>query len=180
MDGIKVVNIGHCVIKNCSTGEVLWEGEMPAELAELTPASCAVDEYDALMRRLYLRLHRKLWNWIADETERTHKCVDKWGAFEHFGWNCIDGTCWCCKYVGWKRKYQPSKTGCENLCPIEWPDYDGCIWNPASPYHKLGVAENLYDTYASDAYRNPQKAEKYLNDYIKYAREIANLPERKW
>ena len=125
---------------------------------------------EQLTKEEAIKRHRQLWNYIADESERTGKPVSKKQAFAYFGWSFqTKSLCWCCEYCG---------SRC-HMCPIEWPDYDGCIWNPASPYHKLRLAENLYDAYASDAYRNPQKAEKYLKDYIKYAREIANLPERK-
>lgn len=170
MDGIKAMNIGHCVIKNCSTGEVLWEGEMPEEL---TPASCAVDEYDALMRRLYLRLHRKLWNWIADETERTHKCVDKWDAFEHFGWRkSINTQCWACQYIRWRRKYRPSEIDCDDLCIVDWgvSERTGksmcCVLN--EPFDLS--AYELWSACLHD--QDWRKA-------AKVARIIANMPERK-
>lgn len=173
MDGIKVVNIGHCVIKNCSTGEVLWEGEMPAELPELAPTSCAVDEYDALMRRLYLRLHRKLWNWIADETERTHKCVDKWDAFEHFGWNCINGTCWCCKYARWKRKYQTSETGCENLCLVDWGTIESTGERMCCVFNDRFGEESAFE------YWEARRCDGDWKKAAKVVRIVANMPERK-
>lgn len=163
---------GHAIIKNYSTGEVLWEGEMPSGLPEFAPASCAVDEYDALMRRLYLRLHRKLWNWIADETERTHKCVDKWDAFNHFGWRkSIDAQCWACQYIRWRRKYRPSKIDCDDLCIVDWgvSERTGknmcCVFN--APFN-LSAFE-LWDACLCDQdWRKAAKA----------ARIIANLPER--
>lgn len=125
---------------------------------------------EQLTKEEAIKRHRQLWTYIADESEKTGKPVSKKQAFTYFGWSLwAKSLCWCCECCGYH---------C-HLCPIEWPGNDGCIWNPASPYHKLRVAENLYFAYASDAYRNPQKAEECLKDYIKYAREIANLPERK-
>lgn len=122
---------------------------------------------EQLTKEEAIKRHRQLWNYIADESERTGKPVSKKQVFAYFGWSFwTKSLCWCCEYCG---------SHCHK-CPIKWPGNNGYICNnPESPYNKLLVAESLY----SDFYHNSKKAEKYLNDYIKYAREIANLPERK-
>lgn len=124
---------------------------------------------EKLTKEKALEHHRQLWNYIADESERTKKPVTKIQAFIHFGWNVFTTSlCWCCEYCG---------AHCY-MCPVEWPEGDGCLCNSKSPYYKLTLAEDLYNLYTNDS-PNPKKAMKCLKDYIKNAREIANLPERK-
>lgn len=121
-----------------------------------------------LTKEKAIELHRQLWNYIADESERTGKIVTKIDAFKHFGWRYdIKALCWCCEYCGYH---------CY-MCPIEWPGNDGCLCSAKSPYYKLTLAEDFYNSYTS-ILPNLKKAIKYLNDYIKYSREIANLPEK--
>lgn len=171
-DNFEITATGPLTIKNAHTGEVLWEGEMPVELPEFAPASYAVDEYDALMRRLYLKLHRKLWNWIADETERTHKCVDKLDAFKHFGWDTsIHANCWGCQYMSWRHDYYPFEGNCEDYCLVDWGKKKDTGENMACIYN--GPFDNsAFDCWAKYCgYGDWQNA-------AEAAREIANLPER--
>lgn len=124
---------------------------------------------EELTKEKALEYHRQLWNYIADESERTGKPVNKKQAFIHFGWSLrTKSLCWCCEYCG---------AHCY-MCPVEWPGNDGCLCSAKSPYYKLTLAEDFYNMYKND-YPDHRKAVKCLNDYIKYAREIANLPERK-
>lgn len=173
MDSVnfEVIATGPLTIKNAHTGEVLWIGA--GKIEQPIASSVAIDEYDALMRRLYLKLHRKLWNWIADETERTHKCVDKWDAFNHFGWNCISGTCWCCMYVRWKRKYQPSETGCENLCLVDWGTIESTGENMCCVFNDRFGEESAFE------YWEARCCDGDWKKAAQAARIIANLPERK-
>lgn len=39
---------------------------------------------EELTREEAIRRHRLMWNWIANEAERTHKPVTKMDAFDHF------------------------------------------------------------------------------------------------
>lgn len=96
-----------------------------------------------------IKRHRMLWNWIADETLRQKRFVTKWEAFAHFGWPDILNHCWCCEYSG---------AGC-NLCLVDWGTGYGCEIN-GSPYLLWHNSRSYEDT-------------------AKYAREIANLPERR-
>lgn len=170
---ITILSTGHCVIRNYSTGEVVWEGETPIELPELAPASCVIDEYDALMRRLYLKMHRKLWNWIADETERTHLCVDKFDAFRHFGWKySINTQCWACQYVRWRRKYRSYEADCENLCIVDW-GVSECTGKNMCCVFNEPFGQSAFE------YWNESVLDKDWRKAAKAARIIANLPERK-
>lgn len=105
--------------------------------------------------------HRKMWNWIADETERRREVVFKEDYFGCFGFDTSKTPqymCWCCEYT-------KCYVGC-NKCPIEWPYND--VYNSmclclreGSPYAKWSNAVR-FRAYQSAA---------------KYARAIANLPE---
>lgn len=164
---------GH-VIKNYSTGEVVWEGETPMEFPEIAPASCVIDEYDALMRRKYLELHRKLWNYIADEGAKKRRCISKEEAFKHFGWSIdIASYCWACEYYAWKKRYDWNRYHCcPKDCLIDWgKDSIGnglaCVFSFPS---ENATAYEMWRYYFAS------------NDWIgacMEARKIANLPERK-
>lgn len=119
-----------------------------------------------LTKEKAIELHRQLWNYIADESERTGKIVSKSDAFYHFGWGYnVQALCWCCQYCDF---------GC-GKCPIEWPD-GSCIATDTSLFNKWRYAkERIYMCLENDEV----DYKKYLKRYIKYAREIANLPERK-
>ena len=99
-----------------------------------------------------IRNHRLMWNWIADESLRQKRCVDKDEAFKHFGWGetlAYNSYCWCCAYA---HNY------CDK-CLIEWGNCLKC-------------AGSIYDYWVMF---------KDYNDYIKaaeVAKQIANLPVR--
>ena len=62
--------------------------------------------------------HRKMWRWIADETERRKYAVKKSEYFDAMGIpeeNRPSDNCYCCEYV-----MNHNRTDCD-LCPIEWP-----------------------------------------------------------
>lgn len=136
----------------------------------------AVDEYDALIRRKYLEMHRKMWNWIADETERTHKYVDKFDAFEHFRWsNMVHARCWACQYRRWKIKYSPisKHDDCAKDCIVNW----GLSRNTGK---ELGCTTNEpleYSLY--DCWNALVSCDENWKAAAEIAREIANLPERR-
>lgn len=104
--------------------------------------------------------HRKMWNWIADETLRRKKVVTKYDYFKMVAPNsmCPLMACWCCEYCQCK---------CEN-CPIDWGDGKKC-YTDNSDYdmftHFGEISHLLYPRVYLEA--------------AKYARNIANLPERK-
>lgn len=96
-----------------------------------------------------IKRHRMLWNWIADETLRQKRFVTKREAFAHFGWPDILNHCWCCEYAAVSCRF----------CPINWGTGYECQSNGS--LFRLWVTSRSYE------------------DTAKYAREIANLPERK-
>ena len=127
-----------------------------------------------LTKEKAIELHRKLWNYIADESEKQGRIISKKEAFEHFGWKYVRNWCWCCRYTEnktWKINPEIVIYGsllCSSYCPLIWPqDAFKCL-SVDSPFVKWSKIENLS---IKDWYD--------LQDAIKYAREIANLPERK-
>ena len=106
--------------------------------------------------------HRKMWNWIADETLRLKRIVCK---HEYFQAMNIDevllplNTCYCCESC-YHLKY------CDD-CPIDWKSN--------APEFKCKNKEKIFD--------NNGIYGKWLDepDYkkaAKLARTIANLPEK--
>ena len=114
-----------------------------------------------LTKKLAVALHRRLWNWIADETVKQQRKVQKfeYPPFKHFK---ILSNCWCCEYARTARKNDIVKKGREMLktpiceyCPIHWEN-DKC-------------SDGEFDEwFVSDTW---QEAEHW-------ARVIAELPER--
>ena len=79
--------------------------------------------------------HRKMWRWLAEETEKRERKVEKKKYFEEHG---IEDTpanmCYCCEYA------RRSLSECGH-CPIDWPR-GGCscwlysLWCGATDYHE--------------------------------------------
>ena len=118
-----------------------------------------------LTREEAIANHRKMWNWIADETERLKRVVLKPEYFkEHnISHNEVPRfSCYCCGF----------DLHCWSLplcgaCPIIWgvnTEMYACL-NEKSPYKKWNIVVKRY----SDDWESAAKL----------AREIANLPERK-
>lgn len=137
----------------------------------------AVDEYDALMRRKYLELHRKLWNYIADEGAKKRRCISKEEAFKHFGWSYnIKSYCWACEYYVWKRRYYCNRYHCcSEGCLIDWGKYKN--GNRLACARRFPDDENRFVT-AYEMWRYYFVANDWVGAYM-MARKIANLPERK-
>lgn len=104
--------------------------------------------------------HRKLWNWIAEETEKRKEVVLKEQYFSENGFIHIKNDCYCCEY---EREFLDDDC---NHCPILWvaagEEYKYCVAR-SSPYMKWIIASEIVQDYRECA---------------KYAREIANLPAR--
>lgn len=114
-----------------------------------------------LTKKMAVALHRRLWNWIADETERQQRKVAKgeYPLLKHAG---LENDCWCCEYARTARKNDIVKKGREILklpicvyCPINWGGYS--------------CSDNEYDEwYFSYTWQ----------EAAHWARVIAELPER--
>lgn len=111
-----------------------------------------------LTKKLAISLHRKMWSWIADETERQKEIVTKceYPPFRHI---TIDNDCWCCEYA---------QRECRN-CPIEW--------NEKKHNDILGLE---VQTCTDEEYRKWRAAvlSKQWQEAAHWARIIAELPER--
>lgn len=118
-----------------------------------------------LTREEAIANHRKMWNWIADETERLERVVLKPEYFKEHNISHNDFPmhfCYCCSFdlTYW------SLPLC-GACPINWgvnTEMQACC-NKKSPYKKWRIVVNHYSHDWESA--------------AKLAREIANLPERK-
>lgn len=101
--------------------------------------------------------HRKMWNWIADETEKRKHIVLK---SDYFKENDIPEDvferCYCCEYGGQESGRYTGITKC-SYCPIDW-GVDNC--------------EEGYSAYSGWTYCDDWQSA------AKYARKIANLPAR--
>ena len=118
---------------------------------------------------------RKMWNWIADETERRKGVVFKEEYFVEHGMDPEDvaNECYLCEY---DVQGDAEQQACY-FCPIdfgEMEEYDEngyqhtpCIDALTSPFKKW-CKQNTYCMCKKDGY----------DELAKYAREVANLPER--
>lgn len=98
--------------------------------------------------------HRKMWNWIADETEKRKQIVKKTDYFkEHPNKAVPYMLCYCCDF---NFNYP-----CD-FCPISWDE---------KILHYVCTSEySLFYLWTIENLDYKQLA--------KYARQIANLPER--
>ncbi len=112
-----------------------------------------------LTKKLAIKLHRKLWNWIADETIRRKEVVGKYD-YPLFKRKKIYYSCWCCEYA---------KGDCMN-CPIKWSGKSkifSCLGLSVK-----GCAYGEYDEWRKKAMRGNWQGAAH------WARIIAELPER--
>lgn len=99
--------------------------------------------------------HRKMWNWIADETEKQKRKVYKDEYFYKIGIeNAPKNMCHCCEFNEQKGSYN---SYCGNNCIIDWKSYMGCMGSYFLEWH-------IIDDW---------------QESTRLARIIANLPERK-
>lgn len=74
-----------------------------------------------LTRSEAIRLHRKMWNWIVEETLKKKEKVWKSDYFKKMGIILLENIpevgCYCCEFTK-----QNLKNGdvCCNLCPLNW------------------------------------------------------------
>lgn len=108
-----------------------------------------------------LRLHRELWNRLADGIAQTKSAVSKEKVLRDMGYNplSVDGLCFCCEYT--KQRSQTGRRDCSK-CPLRWPDGKCITDNDAGLYDRW---------YSAVACCNFEKAEEY-------ARTIADLPKK--
>ena len=117
---------------------------------------------EELTREEAIRRHRAMWNWLADQAEKTGNLFSKSHAFSALwpdeDWRAHASLCWACEIHG---------GGCRDgkECVLVWPN-GRCV--------STGEDEDGYlytDWYYAKAMGN-------VEEYIRLARIIANLPER--
>lgn len=111
-----------------------------------------------LTKQLAIKLHRKLWRWIADETERRKEIVKK-SDYPLFERKIIRWNCWCCEYA---------KEECKN-CPIEWAKKEH---NDHLGLEMIRCTDGEYRKWYKATERGDWKEAAH------WARVIAELPER--
>ena len=139
-------------------------------------------EMEELTREEAIRRHRLVWNWIADETEKTGELITKKDAFKHFGWNISDAfsLCWCCEWVYRNRKSDVDldiQASFCSYCPLNWSNGEKKILKATCSKIMTNdgyVNDGLYEQWFFKAYKEEDHAEA-----SRLARIIANLPEKK-
>lgn len=126
-------------------------------------------DYSKWTREDFVFHHRKMWNWIADQTLKLKRKVRKYEYFEVMGIPEDErplNFCYCCDFA----KVQLSNEGCESMCqwcPVDWMSNDNmymCVYRNLARNYGLFTRWRLqYDSNYKEAAR--------------LARTIANLPE---
>ena len=106
--------------------------------------------------------HRKMWNWIADETMKRKCKVEKWDYFKAHGITDIPlCECYCCEYA------RDGLFADCSRCPIDWGgEFNICLNRDSD-----GDGKGLFTLWCKEP------------DYVKsaeLAKRIAELPERKY
>ena len=119
-----------------------------------------------LTKKEAIKRHRKMWNWIADETERTGKFCDKYDYFDVMKiprGDCPRALCYCCEYA--IQQNTGGFIGRCKYCPLDWDSesdefmcYDG----------KQFLEQGLFARW---------KMAVDIEERVDLAREIANLRE---
>ena len=137
---------------------------------------------EKLTREEAIRRNRLMWNWIADETEKTGETITKKDAFKHFGWNISHAfaLCWCCEWAHRERNLDLYKDNFKSVCfycPLDWSNGEKKI-----------LKATCLDIMTNDGYVNDGLYEQWFfktcgeEDHAeasRLARIIANLPEKK-
>lgn len=124
-----------------------------------------------LSREQAISEHRKMWNWIADMTEKSKLKVSKYDYFigndmrtDMYG---LYNNCYCCEYCYINSgMINFGVLNCD-ICPIEW----GSIC-------KNNMCENRYMYGDLNGYYAQWKRVYDWKEAARLARIIANLPER--
>lgn len=109
---------------------------------------------------------RKMWNWIADETEKRQAIVDKQRYFRENYLEMVDSACYCCEYGRQAVINDLAEKVCD-ACPINFGDHNKV--NRVSPCVRGG---SPFDDWLVAVLKGSWRKA------AKCARQIANLPER--
>lgn len=133
---------------------------------------------EELTREEAIRRHRLMWNWLADEAEKG-KVVVKKDAFKHFGWNTSEALskCWCCEwvYIEWQRS-KHSFAPCAH-CILDWSNGENEVCKATCTEIITCDDDTKPGLYKEWYFATRQEVN--LSEASKFARIIANLPEKK-
>ena len=119
--------------------------------------------------------HRKLWRWIADETKKQGRIVDKNEYFEAMGIDEKDipfNDCYCCEFDIQARDVESFCGHCEK-CPLDW----GAGYEPG--YIFALCSEIKYTSNSIEAgYFEQWQDTRSFKVAAFLARIIAELPEK--
>ena len=127
-----------------------------------------------LTREQAIAEHRKMWNWIAEETEKRKEIVRKREYMAiFFTFDEVFSHCFCCDYAANEYENKCSvffKSYCD-YCPIDWDSKAKELMCCNKEYvdDDRGLFRLWDDIYADDDYEIAAKL----------ARQIAEMPERK-
>ena len=125
-----------------------------------------------LTRRQALNKHRKMWNWIADETEKRGEIVEKRDYFamlhKENPFLSVLHNCYCCEYNA-THTLKNSDEPCD-CCPINWGINHG-IYQCNSYMEKLRAA---------DCGRDVKMAVYYVHQIANLSERKDNIPEDEW
>lgn len=126
---------------------------------------------EKLTKEKAIKMHREMWNWIANKIKLSGKIVDRLYYFrsvQAIPDDRPDSLCYCCEYA-------MQQNGGENVghckyCPLDWEskcDEYMCLYKKF-PRDNKGLFERW--NFATITYD--------IEERIKFAREIANLEVR--
>lgn len=141
------------------------EEEDSEEFFEIKIKEVLFNQY--LTKEQAIKFHRKMWNWIADETERTGEFCDKYNYFKAMkipDGDRPDSYCYCCEYA--LQENDEDASYCK-YCPLNWDSESNgfmCLHKKFTG-DKKGLFRRWLNTYN-------------IEESIELAREIANLKVR--
>ena len=115
-----------------------------------------------LTREEAIKKTRDMWNWIADETEKRKYVVHKGEYFTENEKPFVYCACYLCEY-----SLEGTGMRCVEKCPL---NFGGTM-----QYACERVLDSPYSSWKAEAYFTEKGNWKRA---AKYARQIANLPER--
>ena len=129
---------------------------------------------EKLTKQQAVEEHRKMWRWIAEETEKQKRIVYKWDYLKFYD-EYIDlaNECFCCEYT-----YQHHRAECEK-CPIDWDvECEKCPidWDSECDEYMCQNKTDFEDDNLYTLWNRACGAENW-KEAAKLARQIAELPE---
>lgn len=122
---------------------------------------------EKLTKQEAIKLHRHMWNWIADETERTGLFIIETDYFKETDVSYEDypqDFCYCCEYA--KQKSGEEYENRCKCCPLYWGSERNALMCCDKKF--MGDDKGLFRRW-----RDTNNIEESAN----LAREIANLEE---